>query len=251
MTVTTPKGSPENSGKGPVDSPYTYREVHGLRSRLSDLKFAAAYWVWQRMIHRYAQDARSNLSILEVGCGAGNFVKCLKGWYPNARLSAIDLDEAVVAPCALRHPDVCFARTSSEQLPFASNSFDVISALQVIEHFPCPEDFLAEAHRVLRHEGVLLLATPNTEGLAARRLGEAWPGIRPDHISLRTPNQWRSAITEAGFESLSEGTTLFAGFKWLGRPPLSLPFQLLQSIFGWFPWPWGESFMMVARRTSP
>ena len=249
MTSTASKESAKSPGQGPEDSPYAYREMGGLRSRLSELKFSAAYWVWHRMIRRYARAPLSDLSILEVGCGAGNFVQCLRGWYPGSQLTAIDLDESVVSPCSHRHPDVDFARTSSEQLPFAAESFDVISALQVIEHFPCPEDFLAESARVLRTGGVILLATPNTEGLAARWLGDAWPGVRPDHISLRNPDAWRSAIRDAGFESLSEGTTLFAGFQWLGRPPLSLPFQLLQTIFGWFPWPWGESFMVVARRT--
>ena len=96
----------------------------------------------------------------------------------------------------------------------------------------------------------MLLATPNTEGLAAQWLGEKWPGIRPDHISLRSPNEWRNAVREAGFESLSEGTTLLAGFRLFGRPPFSLPLQLLQAVFGWFPWRRGESFMMVARRVE-
>lgn len=229
-------------------SPYAHREVGRLGTRLSTLKFTAAYSIWRRMIDRYNRQSATGLSVLEVGCGAGNFLHCLKLWYPDAQLTAIDLDAAVVVPCARRHPKVKFARTSSEALPFASGSFDVISALQVIEHFSHPEKFLEEAARVLREGGLLLLATPNTQGLAARWRGDAWPGIRPDHISLRSPGEWQQGLRAAGFEALSEGTTLFAGFKWLGRPPLSLPFQVLQAIFGWFPWSRGESFMVVARR---
>ncbi|MCH2187790.1 class I SAM-dependent methyltransferase [Myxococcota bacterium] len=231
-------------------SPYAHRERGLLRDRLSHLKFLAAYSIWKRKIDRHARTRELPLSFLEVGCGAGNFLQCLKAWYPQARLQAIDLDATVVVPCARRHEDVDFVRSSSEELPFASDSFDVISALQVIEHFPQPEAFLQESARVLRAGGVMLLATPNTEGLAAEWLGEKWPGIRSDHISLRSPDAWRHAVREAGFESLSEGTTLLAGFRLFGRPPLSLPFQLLQAVFGWFPWSRGESFMMVARRVE-
>ena len=239
----------EEGDASPV-SPYAHRQGGRLRSRLSRVKFLAAYSIWRRKIDRHAGPIDSPLSVLEVGCGAGNFLECLKAWYPRARLQAIDLDAAVVAPCARRHADVNFVRSRSEELPFESESFDVISALQVIEHFPHPEAFLRESARVLRAGGLMLLATPNTEGLAAQWLGEKWPGIRPDHISLRSPNEWRRAVREAGFESLSEGTTLLAGFRLLGRPPLSLPLQLLQAVFGWFPWRRGESFMMVARRVE-
>ncbi|MDG2051213.1 MAG: class I SAM-dependent methyltransferase [Myxococcota bacterium] len=237
-------------GEGYPDSPYAHKESGRLRKRLSALKFSAAYSIWKRKIGRYSRPVDLPFSILEVGCGAGNFLQCLKTWYPHARLQAIDLDATVVGPCALRHGDVDFVRSRSEELPFEADSFDIISALQVIEHFPQPEAFLRESARVLRVGGLILLATPNTEGLAARWLGKKWPGIRPDHISLRSPEAWRHAVCQAGFESLSEGTTLLAGFRLLGRPPLSLPLQLVQAIFGWFPWARGESFMMVARRVE-
>jgi len=240
---------PGDLGAGPA-SPYAHRERGGLRQGLSDWKFGAAYRVWRRMIDRHRRNPGDRLSLLEVGCGPGNFLHCLKGWFPGARLVAIDLDPDVVRPCAVRHPDVGFARSSSEGLPFADGCFDVVSALQVIEHFERPERFLEEAGRVLGPGGLLLLSTPNTRGLSARMLGDAWVGVRDDHISLRAPAEWSRSLREAGFEPLSEGTTLFAGVPWLGRPPLSLPLQAVQSVFGWFPWWLGESYMTVACRSA-
>lgn len=227
-------------------SPYVHRSVSPLRQRLSDWKFAAAYRVWRGVVDRHA--TRPPEAFLEVGCGPGNFLHCLRGWYPAAALTAIDLDPGVVRGCAARHQSARFARSQSEALPFRDDAFDVLSALQVIEHFEYPESFLEEAGRVLRPGGLLLLSTPNTQGLSARWLGDRWVGIRDDHISLRAPGAWHDALTETGFRPLSEGTTLFAGLPVVGRPPLSLPLQLFQAWFGWFPWNLGESYMTVARR---
>lgn len=66
-------------------------------------------------------------------------------------------------------------------------TFYVVSGLQVIEQFGNPEKFLGEAHRVLKENGLLLLATPNPRGLASPLLKERGQGIRYDHISVKPP----------------------------------------------------------------
>jgi SAM-dependent methyltransferase len=139
---------------------------------------------------------------------------------------------------------------SAEELPFENQLFDVVSCLQVIEHLPEPERFLHEANRVLKEDGLLLLAAPNPEGLAAKMLGSRWGGIRKDHISLRPPGQWHKALEKGGFNVLDEGTTLFNGIPLIGCFPLGLPFQLLQMLFGWFHWRLGSSYMAIAKKDA-
>ena len=103
-------------------------------------------------------------------------------------------------------------------------AFDVVFALQVIEHFENPENFLAEVSRVLRSGGLFLMAAPNTKGLGARLRGDALQGIREDHISLRDPASWQATLSEAGFERLFPiglpilGTRQFALFTSLSGP---------------------------------
>lgn len=228
-------------------SPYLPAEMNSFKNALSQKKFAAAYHVWKRAIARYGASDRLE-RILEVGCGPGNFALCLERWFPSARITALDLEEDLIRFASKRALSASFVRASSQQIPLSSASFDVVSALQVIEHFPCPEEFLAEVGRVLRPGGLLLMSTPNPTGLGARLQGESWQGIRDDHISLRNPSDWRKSLEVEGFESLSEGTTLFNGMPVLGQLPLSIGFQVIQAVAGWFPWSWGESYMVVARR---
>lgn len=227
-------------------SPYLPPARGGVAEKLTRWKFGAAYRVWRRAIRRYAASGGAR-RILEVGSGPGNFAACLERWFPDSQLTALDLEDELVRYAAARAPSVGFIRASSQQIPLASNSFDVVSALQVIEHFQSPEDFLSEVARVLRPGGLLLVSTPNTRGIGARLMGEAWQGIRDDHISLREPASWRNALSDSGFECISDGTTLFNGLPVIGRSPFSIPFLALQSAAGWFPWELGESYMAVAR----
>lgn len=227
-------------------SPYLPAARGGVAERLTRWKFAAAYRVWRRVIRRYGSPGGTG-RILEVGAGPGNFAACLERWFPDSKLTALDLEDELVRYAAARVPSAAFIRASSERIPLASNTFDIVSALQVIEHFESPENFLSEVARVLRPGGLFLMATPNTRGIGARLRGDAWQGIRDDHVSLREPAKWRNALSSSGFECLSDGTTLFNGLPVIGRPPFSLPFLALQSAAGWFPWELGESYMAVAR----
>ena len=236
----------EREPLAPAPSPYLPSARGSVAERLTRWKFAAAYHVWRRAIRRYGAKSES-LRILEVGAGPGNFAACLENWFPDSKLTALDLEADLVRYASARVPSASFIRASSEQIPLASTSFDVVSALQVIEHFHRPENFLSEVARVLKPGGLFLVSTPNTRGIGARLRGDAWQGIREDHVSLREPGAWRQALSESGFECLSDGTTLFNGLPIVGRPPFSLPFLALQSAAGWFPWELGESYMAVAR----
>ena len=51
----------------------------------------------------------------------------------------------------------------AEQLAFASESFDVVIASEVVEHLWQPQSFLNEAHRVLKPYGYLIIETPEGE----------------------------------------------------------------------------------------
>jgi len=190
------------------------------------------------------------LRFLDVGCGPGNFICCLEKWFPDAEISGVDVDMELLTYAAGRANRTNLLQGSAEELPFADESFDVVSALQVVEHLCEPERFFEQGHRVLRDGGLLLLATPNPNGFAARLLGKRWRGIRYDHISLRLPDRWRRTLQTTGFDVVAEGTTLFNGVPVVGSFPLDVPFGVLQAVFGWFPWQQGSSYMSVAKKTT-
>jgi SAM-dependent methyltransferase len=89
--------------------------------------------------------------VLDVGCGR----KPYREFIPATRYVGVDIDSP--ATRALGAADVVY---DGRTLPFADGSFDAVLCSQVLEHVFTPAEFLAEIHRVLRPDGVLLLATP-------------------------------------------------------------------------------------------
>jgi ubiquinone/menaquinone biosynthesis C-methylase UbiE len=61
------------------------------------------------------------------------------------------------------------AQANGENLPFRNNVFDVVLALDVIEHLCNPVQFLNEIYRTMKEGGVLLLTTDNTQFLLIQR----------------------------------------------------------------------------------
>lgn len=192
-----------------------------LKERLVRLRFRATYWIWKRMIIRHSGGAEV-LCFLDVGCGPGNFLSCLENWFRDADITALDMSLELLRYCQVRAKKADLLQGDAEEMPFEDQAFHVVSGLQVIEHFPNPERFLGEAHRVLKEDGLLLLATPNPKGLTARLLGKSWQGIRHDHVSLRSPENWHKALEKNGFNILNEGTTLFNGIPLVSRQPCNV-----------------------------
>lgn len=104
-------------------------------------------------------------AILDVGCGRGLILADLagRGW----RTLGVERSAA-----ASRHArqvlglDVRVGELASLALPEAS--FDVICLFHVLEHLPDPGAALAEARRLLRPDGTLLVEVPNFGSLQSR-----------------------------------------------------------------------------------
>jgi SAM-dependent methyltransferase len=110
-----------------------------------------------RAIHRIAPDL-SFETILEVGGGQGGLTALL---YPQAQITNIDFDpQYATAPCN-QQAQVRFVCGDATALPFADQTFDAVTMFDVLEHIPDHKTAIAEAFRVLRPGGFLLVSTPN------------------------------------------------------------------------------------------
>ncbi len=118
------------------------------------------YWyrrheVAYRFLLRYARVR----SLLEVGAGEGYGAALFAA--VAERVVAIDYDESAVRHAARRYRGPAFVQANVAALPLGDGTFDVVAALQVIEHVWNQPQFLAECRRVLRPGGTLLVTTPN------------------------------------------------------------------------------------------
>ena len=104
-------------------------------------------------------------------------------------------------------------------LPFADNSFSLVTANMVVEHVSAPELLLREVGRILKPGGIFAFHTPNAnyfEVILARHLpsavkkkiaslldGRAADDVFTTHYRLNTVSQIRAAATVSDFEAVS------------------------------------------------
>jgi SAM-dependent methyltransferase len=101
--------------------------------------------------------------VLDAACGVGYGSAFLAA--SARRVVGVDLSESAIAYARERYaqPNVEFRVGNLLALELADASFDVVCAFEAIEHLDAPERFVAEARRVLRPDGTLILSTPHVE----------------------------------------------------------------------------------------
>lgn len=149
--------------------------------------------LWAEHLARYAFAARlaGRAHVLDIGCGTG---------YGTAELAqralsaaGIDISAEAIAFARAHYPlpNTAFLTASATALPFASGSFDLITAFEVIEHLDNWRDFLIEARRLLHPDGTFLVSTPNKLYYAESRASD---GPNPFHTHEFEFAEFREAL---------------------------------------------------------
>jgi ubiquinone/menaquinone biosynthesis C-methylase UbiE len=132
----------------------------------------------QALVYRPAQDlALGRLRehgakrILDVGCGTGIFATRMHDVL-GAEVVGCDLSEQMLAQARERSTAVEWARGDVTQLPVGDSGVDAVVCTEAFHWFDQPAA-LAEFHRALRPDGLLLIAMINPRtGIGSRLLGE-------------------------------------------------------------------------------
>ena len=152
--------------------------------------------------------------ILDVGCGTGANLKMLADY---GRAEGIDISQQAVDFCRERGLD-SVKLGAIEDLPYESGSFELVTALDVIEHLDDDIAGLQEMRRVLRRNGRLLLFVPAFMFL--------W-GVQDDvsnHRRRYTVPRLLQAVEAAGFS-----------IEWASYANISffLPVLVVRSVMRW------------------
>ena len=91
--------------------------------------------------------------------------------------------------------------------PFAPKTFDVITALHVLEHVYHPQDVVKRLWQWLKPGGIVYLQIPNIYGFEARLFRSYWFGLElPRHLYHFSPGSLRRLFSEAKFEEVLVST---------------------------------------------
>jgi SAM-dependent methyltransferase len=117
-------------------------------------------WFTRRAIFPWALDGTDlHGEVLELGSGSGAMAEELLARFPSIRLTATDVDPAMVEAASRRLTPfgdrVEVQQADATQLPFPDGRFDAVVSFIMLHHTVQWEQALAEAARVLRPRGRL------------------------------------------------------------------------------------------------
>jgi SAM-dependent methyltransferase len=130
-------------------------------------------------------------TVLDLGCGSGGFSRAAAD--RGAQVTGVDLDPAAVALAAAAVPEGTFlVRSAQDPL---RGPFDVVAAVQLLDHVRDPVAVLSRAGRV----GAVVAATVwGRESECDLRVLDEAAGTRRGAASLREPAVLRRAAERAG-----------------------------------------------------
>lgn len=108
-----------------------------------------------KLIRKYAVCFKNNLMIADVGCGTGGNYDFLEKF---GNVTGIDNSPFAIVCCERKEKAVKFA--NGDTLPFSSDSQDLVTAFDVLEHVGDDLKVLKECGRVLKKNGKLIIAVP-------------------------------------------------------------------------------------------
>lgn len=106
----------------------------------------------RRMVNGFAAALQQALPasasrVLEVGCGEGRQLTAIGARYPAADLIGLDLPDVDLEDAWGDVPSH-MVQASALELPFADATFDLVLAIEVLEHLPDPAQAIREIARV-------------------------------------------------------------------------------------------------------
>jgi 2-polyprenyl-3-methyl-5-hydroxy-6-metoxy-1,4-benzoquinol methylase len=121
--------------------------------------------------------SRKDTAYLEVGCGAAGLTRTLGRTFQTAVAMDADIDRMMIAQKACEEAGIenaILVCAFGEQMPFSPATFDLISAVEVLEHVTSQRQFVQGIDSVLREGGYLYLTTPNRFSLGPEPHVNLW-----------------------------------------------------------------------------
>jgi ubiquinone/menaquinone biosynthesis C-methylase UbiE len=181
-------------------------------------------------------DSSRRLSLLDVGCGIGNYHPFLTPVVDA--VSGVDLSRACITKAQERNPAVSYSVYDGDRLPYPDGQFDVTFCICVLHHVPPDrwQQFVNEMRRVTRAGGLIVVYEHNPKNPLTRKVVRDCDFDR-DAVLL-TMAQTRGLLAGAGCAGVETSSILTL-------PPMAAFIEKLDTLFARLPF--GSQYRAVGR----
>lgn len=133
-------------------------------------------------------------SLLDIGCGTGYYLHTMQqlGW----KVQGVEKNQGA-AQAARSHFNLS---VRSDLQEVEKTSFDVITLWHVLEHLQNLSSVFATLRSLLKEEGTLIIALPNSDSYDAKLYGAFWGAYDvPRHLWHFTPDTFARLASKEGF----------------------------------------------------
>jgi SAM-dependent methyltransferase len=167
-------------------------DAKGLSATIKDLAFRRQARKLLRQLPERPQ------SVLDFGCGSGQFTRIVAELLPDSRVVGSDFHET--APPGLNTQ----AYLSISELPLLAGSYDLIMAMHVLEHEDDTQGLLSRIAAMGSAGGTVVIEVPHVDCVWNRLLGKKWDAwYVPYHRTHFTRASLRHHLQAAGFKVLA------------------------------------------------
>jgi ubiquinone/menaquinone biosynthesis C-methylase UbiE len=161
-------------------------------------------------------DISSKATVLDIGCGTGEFERLVLAESPQQYITGVDISEEMLIVARQKchdYPNTSFQIASASALPFASHSFDVIVSASAFHYFDNPNAALREIKRVLKPEGKVVILDWSKDYLLCRICDFWLKFLDPAYKQCYTQSEFHNLLTSAQFE-IKQATKFRFGVVW-------------------------------------
>ncbi len=133
-------------------------DIDGPFAPLHKLNPTRVLYIKQQILRHYGINSLKGITVLDVGCGGG--LVCEPLTRLGASVTGADAD-SVAIDVATEHADdldITYINKPAEEI---TEQFDVVLALEIIEHVSSPQDFVTEIARLVKPGGLVIFSTLN------------------------------------------------------------------------------------------
>ena len=171
--------------------------------------FRKTFHYYIREIAKYVEF--TGKTVLDVACAMGGFVSLCRRY--SAFAFGVDISQYALMEARKTSGAQYVQADVASNLPFGSDSVNILTAFDLIEHIEEPNQLIAEFQRVLKPQGWLFISTPNPMSFKRLFVGTAW-NYDETHVRFYAVRTLIKLLNQYNFDVIQVTFFTESRFEW-------------------------------------